>query len=186
MKFVLNFLFVVLSINTLAQKEKVFLSKSIDDYILATKKLVFNSEAENLFRSIDDFNNDGLNDLMISGYQSGEWGNAGGNWVIYFQKPNGSFEKCKTKLFFHHLGTYLNPGGNDLLIYKRLGCCEGLLAYHRFQNQEIILIKSQKIKNKDSTKQSKEIDSIVSANPNLEKIRIEQSKLEGKAKLIWE
>lgn len=186
MKLFLVFLFITLFDKVSAQQEKQFLIESIEDYISITKKRVFELDNENLFRSILDLNSDGLNDLLISGYQSGDWGNAGGNWKIYFQKKNGSFEKCSEELFMHPLATYFDSMKNKLLIYKRLGFNEGLIMNYVFENYQLKFLDSMKIKNKSSTDQSEEINSIISKNPRLKKIIFEKSKLAAIDKLVWE
>lgn len=186
MKIILVFSFFIAVANVSAQNEKVFLSKSINDYISTTKKRVYDSEKENLFRSIIDLNNDGLNDLLISGNQSGEWGNAGGNWKIYFQKPNGSFEKCTAELFMHPLASYFDVTKNKLLVYQRFGANEGLIVNYEFENYQLKIIDSLKIKNKSSIDQSKKIDSIIDKNPRLKKIFFKQSKFTEIDKMVWE
>lgn len=186
MKLALVFLLIFFSVSLFAQQENVFLTQSINDYISTTKKRVFDTDNENLFRSIIDLNNDGLNDLLISGYQSGEWGNAGGNWSIYFQKSDGFFEKCDKEIFLHPLAPYFDAIESKLIIYQRLGSSEGVLAFYKFDKYELKFIKSKKISNNSGDNQSKEIDLIISKNPRLKKIKFEQSKFQKIHKLEWE
>ncbi len=186
MKLILVFLLITLFDKVSAQQEKQFLIESIEDYISITKKRVFEPDNEKLLRSIIDLNSDGLNDLLISGSQSGDWGNAGGNWKIYFQKANGSFEKSSEELFMHPLATYFDSMNNRLLIYQRLGCCEGIVANYMFENYQLKFLDSKKLKNKSSMDQSEEIDLLISKNPRLKKIIVEKSKLAATDKLVWE
>ncbi|WP_026775358.1 VCBS repeat-containing protein [Polaribacter sp. Hel_I_88] len=186
MKLFLVFLILLISFSISAQQEKVFLNNCIHDYISKTKNRVFEPDNENLFRSIIDLNNDGLNDLLISGFQSGDWGNAGGNWKIYFQKPNGSFEKCSEELFMHPLATYFDSMKNKFLLYRRLGSSEGLIMNYVFENYYLKFLDSMKINNKSSVAQSEEIDLIISKNPRLKKIQFELSKFTEIDKMVWE
>lgn len=185
MKLIFIFQFITIFSNLSNKQDGTFIANCVYDYISNAKAKVFDPNTEHLFRSINDFNNDGLKDVLISGYQSGEWGNAGGNWKIYIQKKDGSFEKMKEELFLHHLATYFDKNESKMLIYNRLGCCEGVLIKYHFNNNIVQFIESKRIKNTSSIEHSQQIDTIISKNPKFKKLTFEQAKLKGTNRLIW-
>ena len=82
----------------------------------------------NLLRILADFNNDGRKDVALSA--SRFWGNAGGNWAIYFRKASGGYTPPRWT-FFHSGAVRIKPVGKGkahLIAYLHLSCRSGTLA----------------------------------------------------------
>ena len=110
-------------------------------------------------RIVYDFNNDGMPDVALS--TNDTWGNAGGEWTIYFMQVNKKYvkgnvelkqQKGKKKiagnLFFDPATTSIKKeqtGKSCFIIYHRMSCCDGNIAYYNIYKNKLQLYKSEYI-----------------------------------------
>jgi hypothetical protein len=81
-----------------------------------------------------DLDNNGESDFLLSSDcpygDTPSWGNAGGNWKVYFSSNKGFIEG--TTIFFHPLAVQFEPTGVEkefyYTMYWKYGCCEGTLS----------------------------------------------------------
>lgn len=116
-------------------------------------------------RILYDFNNDGKIDVALSSNDT--WGNAGGEWTIYFMQSNkkyvvGNMEskaKGKTKItqnvFFDPESACIikdKADTNIFIAYHRMSCCEGSIAYYKVYENKLQLYKLEYIKDSKTKK----------------------------------
>jgi hypothetical protein len=162
--------------------ENNFLTNVTVDYLSDIKKYILNFGEERLSRIVKDLNNDGLPDVLISGYYKGEWGNGGGTWTVYYQKPKNSFLIGEKNIFMHPKSAKCNIYKKEIITYNRLGCCEGIVSYFKILDFNINFEKSIKIKENIRIK----LDSIFNTEIGFENFIVEKAIFKDSTKLVWE
>tara|TARA_R110002167_G_C12363367_1_gene623405 strand:- start:63 stop:620 length:558 start_codon:yes stop_codon:yes gene_type:complete len=165
--------------------ENDFLRIVTSDYLSDIDKYLYDGAQERLSRIVLDINNDGLTDVLMSGYHKGEWGNGGGLWTIYFQQPKDSFLIGKNKIFMHPDVARFNVNKAEIIKYSGLGCCEGIISYFKIRDLNTELKKSIKLKESNGYKISSKIDSIFYSEIGLEKFNVEKANVRNVNNIDW-
>ena len=126
MKYCLIIPFLLAVTQTFSQRNSTssFIDVVTTDYLTDIEDYVFNDRKEILYLIEQDFNDDGRKDVMISGYYKGAWGNAGGEWDVYYQLDSG-FKKCERIMFMYPDAAGYDASKNQIVLYSRMGCCQG-------------------------------------------------------------
>ncbi|WKK79209.2 hypothetical protein [Marivirga arenosa] len=134
----LSICFQLISINSTSTFDQFF-KASLDNYLSKPLDFPANLENEILYRCIYDFNNDGLNDVALSGQKSGVFGKGGGEWYIYFQGDSfKSNESQKTMLLGCDFSGIIDQ--NKILFFNSYGCCAGELIEYTFYGNSFEMI----------------------------------------------
>lgn len=100
--------------------------ESINDYVSDIDEFLYERATESLFKIVMDINGDKREDILLSGYYKGGWGNSGGEWTVYLNGQS-NFMKCDKKFVMYPNTARLDPKESSILTYGRLGCCDGSL-----------------------------------------------------------
>lgn len=130
-------------LNSIKFKNESFKQKAIADYTKNIKRHIGPNEKEQLYLIQEDFNLDGKKDILISGYYKGAWGNAGGEWTIYFKNDTG-FTKCDQTIFMNHEAAKFDSINGYILSYSRINAIEGIYIESKLSIDCIDKIKNQK------------------------------------------
>lgn len=145
MKSILVFCSLFISICTSAQKK--FIADPVWEF---TRNIKLETDAviPVIHRIIADFDGDGLEDIALSNAES--WGNAGGEWNIYFKKREGGYRFYATNTF-HPLayGIKKSKGQNVFISYSRDNCCSGRMSYEKITPHGFKLLKIDSIGEKE-------------------------------------
>lgn len=101
--------------------------EAIKDYLSDKDKFLYDGASERLFKIIQDLDNDHDQDILLSGYYKGGWGNSGGEWTIYLNTLEG-IKKCDEKISLYPSTARFDSNNSSILTYGRLGCCDGKLS----------------------------------------------------------
>lgn len=90
-----------------------------------------------LLRIRADLDNDGVDDLALS--DSSTWGNAGGQWLLFHGRPDGSYVYWGTLFFSPDAAAVrsLAPGTSEMALYVRMGVSRGTVQVYRVTSYEI-------------------------------------------------
>ncbi len=168
-----------------AQETDKFIINVTKNYIAHIDSFIIKHKKELLSRIIFDFNNDGLNDMLISGYYTGGWGNSGGNWILYYQKENGSFKKCGGNIFMHPAAAYFDKNKSKIITYGRVGCCEGTLIFTSISDCNKIVSDKIKLKAENGDGISQKMDSILKKIEGLQTFKVENITVENYNNSEW-
>lgn len=168
----------IMSLTGKGQSPADFITLSLNDYISDIDRYVMGESKETIQRIIQDFNNDGLVDVMISGYYKGGWANSGGNWTLYYQNSPDSMEKCDEIIFMHPDATWYNQTETQLLSYHRMGCCEGRLSFIKISACQNTLVNSIEIREETGDEVEIKLDSILQRQTLFKKFEYEKWVLE--------
>ena len=119
---VLNTILNSISFNTSSFKRTV-----IKDYISDIHKYKYGTSGrdETIYLIEEDLNLDGKKDILISAYWKGEWGNAGGEWRVYFQ-TDSQFVKCSEAVFMNHEAARFDSITGNIITYVRINANQGI------------------------------------------------------------
>lgn len=92
-----------------------------------------------------DLDQDGLTDVLLSGHYKGGWGNAGGEWTVYYQTSKSVFKKCQETFFMYPDVSRYDLNNHVLMSYHRLGCCLGSIGFFKIENCSFKLVENKRL-----------------------------------------
>ena len=174
--------FLISSCNLKSNNNEIFLQNVTKDYISDINDFIYDNNKESLNRILIDLNDDGLIDVLLSGYYKGSWSNAGGSWTVYYQTENDGFEKCKNTIFMYPDVARYDKNNSQIILYSRMGCCEGSVVFKKIMNCNTEIIKQIKIEGETGDEVSLKVDSIFN---KYNKFELEYCYLEKNDSIIW-